>query len=497
MASLKPISGEESSLIRALLAAKNAPHQIKRGLQRLCGHLEKGRRFAESQNLRQLAVGLLWDENVYVRMYAFKALGLFRQPEDSNAIVGRLKIEQDFETQTWGMAALIGVAGDRDIDQVFRESGLDNSLPLLLAGQLYANPKWTRDNYRPLLVPENSDRITMKWAVLLVAYGKAPPNLFSPRHDNRLLLGELNTHDIDEVAEHSTWALFEHPDYGPADYKVDLHNVPRLPPNVKKWAFRLLMSDPTGSGIDCDALAQLRRDPDVAAREGLALGLDAFGDEGADQVILEWYEAERDDAVKDILLEHMASAPVNADYSEAVLKAFEIGGPGTPLRKRLLAAGDGKPIGAQMKRRLALEAITDAGMTRELLGGDFIMGNQIKATGNMSGNFAGGDMTAQTIAGGNMINSANAAVQTLSQERAAQKELLESILSVLKEGAGFPEGGSEAVAAAVEEIAKDPSPKNKMGLFGALKALASGAGMATSLVENIGGLADAVQAAFT
>jgi hypothetical protein len=394
------------------------------------------------------------------------------------------------------MAALIGVAGDRDLDQVFRESGLSNSLPLLLAGQLYANPKWTTDNYRPLLVPENSDRITMKWAVLLVAYGKAPPNLFSPRHDNRILLGDLNSHDVDEVAEHSTWALFEHPEYGAADYKIDLHKVPTLPPNVKKWAFRLLMTDPVVSRIDCDALGQFRRDEDLPAREGLALGLDSFTAEGSHQVVLEWYEAEREEAVREILLEHMARQSGNADYASSVAEAFQAAPEGGAVRGRLLAAAQGRPLYGQLQKRIAIDTLANAGMSQSLLGGDLVLGNKNQFGGDNNGFVSGGDQNAQNMVAGDMIASANGAVQNFTNKKAGQKELLEGILTLLKENKGFPEGAPDAVAGAVAEIAKDPTPKNKMTLFGALKALTSGAGLAAGLIENIDSLADAVTAAF-
>jgi len=496
MAQPKAIAPDESNLIRVMLSARNAPKQIKRGLQRLCGHLEHHRRIPESEDLRQLTRSLLWDGDPVVRMYAFKVLGLFARPEDAEVVVARLKQEQDFETQTWGMAALIGIAGDRELTQVFKDTGLETSLPLLLAGQLYASPKWTTDNYRPLLVPENSDRITMKWAVLLVAYRKAPPNLFSPRHDNRILLGELNKHDVDEIAEHSTWALFEHPDYGPSDYTVDLHQIPKLPADVKKWAFRLLMTAPERSGIDCDALAQFRRDSDLAAREGLALGLDCFNPDGASRVVLEWFEAEREESVREILLEHMAAKSAMPEYAATVVEAFRSAALGGPTRGRLLAAARGAPVYKELQRRVALEAMADAGMSRDLLGGDFIMGSKITVEGGNSGFLAGGDQNAQNMVVGDMIRSANGAVQNLSNERQGQKELLEAILSVLKGNTGFREGSADAVAGAVSEVAKDPTQKNKMSLFGALKGLVSGAGLAADLVKHVDKLADAVMDLF-
>ena len=492
----KAITQDESNLIRFMLSARNAPKQIKRGLQRLCGHLEAGRRIPESEELRQLTRSLLWDVDSIVRMYAFKAIGLFGNPDDAEIVVARLKHEQDFETQTWGMAALIGVAGDKDLDTVFRETGLDNSLPLLLAGQLYANPKWTTDNYRPIVVPEGSDRITMKWAVLLVAYNKAPENLFSPRHDNRVFLGELNSHDVDEVAEHSTWALFEHPAYGVDDYQIDLHKVPKLPPNVKKWAYRLLMTDPEGAKIDCAALSQLRKDRDLPAREGLALGLDRFTVEGASRVVLEWYEGEREEPVREILLEHMARESSVADYALEVTDAFKSAPVNGHFRRRLLAAAQGKPLYSQLQRQIAVEGLTNAGMSRDLLGGDFFMGSKVEIGGDNNGFVAGGDQNAQNMVAGDMIASANEAVQTLTNEKSNQKEVLEAILKVLTENKGFKDGASEAVATAVADIAKDPSPKNKMTLFGTLKALVSGASVATSLVEHVDKLADTVMAIF-
>jgi hypothetical protein len=226
------------------------------------------------------------------------------------------------------------------------------------------------------------------------------------------------------------------------------------------------------------------------------LGLDRFTVEGASRVVLEWYEGEREEPVREILLEHMARESSVADYALEVVDAFKGAPVNGHFRGRLLAAAQGRPLYSQLQRQIAVEGMARAGMSRDLLGGDLFMGSKFEIGGDNNGFVAGGDQNAQNMVAGDMIGSANGAVQTLANDKSNQKEVLETILRVLSENKGFKDGASDAVATAVADIAKDPSPKNKMTLFGTLKALVSGVSLAASLVEDVDKLADTVMEIF-
>jgi hypothetical protein len=99
MAATRPryISQDESELIRFQLAAKNRPRLVKAGLQRLCAHYERKCRFREEQQYRVTVRGLLWDETIPVRRWAYKAIKWVGDRHDKAAVVARLEKEQDVE----------------------------------------------------------------------------------------------------------------------------------------------------------------------------------------------------------------------------------------------------------------------------------------------------------------------------------------------------------------------------------------------------------------
>jgi hypothetical protein len=94
----------------------------------------------------------------------------------------------------------------------------------------------------------------------------------------------------------------------------------------------------------------------------------------------------------------------------------------------------------------------------------------------------GGNIQARNVVAGDMISSANAAVQNIAIERAEDREVLTAVLKFL-EKAQITSDQRETVGRAVALAAEKPSQESKGGVLKALKAL--GAGAAT--LATVGG----------
>ena len=110
---------------------------------------------------------------------------------------------------------------------------------------------------------------------------------------------------------------------------------------------------------------------------------------------------------------------------------------------------------------------------------DFTMGNTIKARG---------DINAQNVVGGDMIASANAAVQSISTTKTNDREVLEAVIAFVTKHP-LDAQSKELVLKTVEQAAKDPSPENKSGV---LKALKSVGGAVATVGAAAGGYAELI-----
>jgi hypothetical protein len=418
-----------------------------------------------------------------------KALGLIGNPEDTHRLIDRLRVETDVEAQSWGIAALLGNVCDRSLGELCAEARLEKSSALVLAARLYAPKTWINAHAEDIRISLHDDELALKWAIFLIGYNKAPEDLFDRRYSNAVLLGELNTHDSPYVSEYSIWALWERPDYNASYLKIRLDQASSRPDNVRKWLYQLAAQSPDIIGLTPDALADLRRDTSAPAREGLALGvrdLDAglFGRE-----VIEWYAREPNKSVKENLLASMAAqSQESSDYQEAVASKFKKEQADSPLRRRLLAASIGTPLYGELKR---IDQEDDFARQGLLFGGvnNFLIGDFNVSAPTFN---AGRDIKANNIVAGDMINSANAAIQRMDRDGADWQDFLIKVMEMLRQSQGTEDQKAE-VAKAVKEMAEDPNEETKKGIVARLAGYAKKAALVGTAIADVDKLIEAAR----
>lgn len=461
----------------------------KRALQMLCESYDAGRRISNPSEVRQLIHSHLGSMDVLVRRWAIKALALIGHRDDFQRIVDRLKVESDVEVQTWGVAGLVKNARGRELKEICHIAGLPNTSAFALAARLYAPTSWIAANVEMPRISLDHDELTLKWAIFLIGYEKAPEDLFHPRFSNELFLGELNAHDACDISEYSIWALWARPNFGSAHAKVPLSAAANHPESVRKWLYRLATKSPGQAGLNPDRLLELRQDDADRAREGLALGVADLDPEIFGSEVLEWYTVESAVQVRESLVVSMASlSEQSTDYADIVETHFGREQADSPVRSRLLAASEGTPLYANLRRieiasRRDRQGFLEYGTGQIIVEGDYIV---ISPTLNV-----GGNLNAQNVALGDMVDSANAAVQQLKHSDAGTASSLQQVLAML--AASNSVQGRDEVVAAVEKVAQAPTPATKATLVEKIKAYASSASATGTLIEGVEHLIHAVQ----
>ncbi len=460
----------------------------KRALQRLCEFYDARRLISNPSEVRQLIHSHLGSKDVLVRRWAIKALALIGHYDDFQRIVDRLRVESDVEAQTWGVTGLVKNARGRKLNDICHIAGLPNTSAFALAARLYAPASWIAANVEMPRISLNDDQLTLKWAIFLIGYGKAPQDLFHPRFSNELFLGELNAHDASDISEYSIWALWERPDFGAAHATVPLSDARNHPESVRKWLYRLATKSPDQAGLDPDRLSDLRQDEADRAKEGLALGVADLDPKIFGSEVLEWYTVESNAQVRENLVASMALiSNRSTDYADVVKTHFGQEQADSPVRSRLLAASEGMPLYAnlrsvEIKSSRDRQGLLDYGSQRLIVKGNVI----VTPTLNI-----GGNLNAQNVAMGDMVNSANAAVQQLESSDAGTAQALQKVLEMLAASKLVP--GRDEVAAAVEKVAQAPTQANKATLVDRIKTYASSAVAAGTLIDGIEQLVHAVQ----
>lgn len=481
--------GETHFLDRGLRLEVGAAAQ-KKTLQRLCEWYEQGRLLADAMPVRQQIHSLMGSEDNLVRRWSMKALALIGHRDDFHRIVARLKAEEDTEAQTWGMTGLVKNAEGRSLRELRHLTGLPDTAAIALAARLYAPDSWiVRNAEQPVISIDDAD-LTLKWSTFLIGYDRAPVDLFHPKYSNEVFLGELNLHDADDISEYSIWALWERGEFGVGYSRISLHEADKRPESVRKWIYRLATKSPLQAGLDPDGLATLRLDASSRAREGLALGIPELSPLLFGRRVMEWASAESDPQVVESLLASMAMRGEHPDYADAVRQRFTKAPADGPLRRRLLAASEGSPLYSDLRRIHISSRIERQGLLEYdhplLVVGDYRVNSP-----NVS---IGGSVAAQNFVIGDMINSANGAVQQLERSDAGTAEALKQVLAMLTQSK--VEGGAP-VAAAVEAVAQAPTVENKKSLVDRLKDYGAKAAALGTMVTGLDGAIDAVQKLIT
>lgn len=481
-----PISEDEVARLAFDLGLSVSPKVNKRALQDICVHYEAGRTFRDASYIRQQIHSHLGAGDVLLRRWSLKALGLISNPQDTRRIIERFRVESDHEAVTWGTAALFKNSRGRKVKEIAKDAGLETDKALVLASKLYADEDWIRQNNVDVTVSLNDDPLILKWATFLIGYNKAPPTLFDPRYDNEIFLGELNQHDVKEVAEYSVWALWERPEYTSQFVRVPLDRVSMQPENVRKWLYRLYAQSHEMSGLNEQALFDIRSKDISPACEGLAQGIVDVNDGTFDQAIIDWHASEPPGQIRDVLLKGMIIRASGNNYmTEIAEQEFREAGP--ERRRAILAHASGQKIYNILRTAEQREISQEEPMFPSFAHNTSIQVQPGGVLNMTSGNSVsiGGSVNAQNlVVGGDMVESAHNAVQSINNIRSSDKEVLDSVLEFLR---GLDANNPEVKDAyqAVKSAADSPTAENKKGLLAALSTLATVASAGGGVAEII------------
>jgi nucleoside phosphorylase len=334
-----------------LLIGDKDPESKKIGLQRLCKFYRYGLRYRDSERLTTHLMGLLFDEAPKVKRWALNALALAGTKKNVVAIVEAIQRNRnDPDILGAGISALCALLPEEEARSELVKADLPIEGTVLLAavqhsGHFQDELRVTRVNI------DNAGPAELRRAGILVGLDRAPENLFSLSQQNEQVIGELNSHPDHIVAQYSIWATYESPKLSLKNLRLRLHDVASKPTNIRKYVYQLIVKDIATAQDNLDFLVMGSEDESADARAGLATGLSDIYFDSLETVVLDWYDDEDADFVRQRLLEHMAR---NADrcpsYQAPVLRAYEASDANSLVRARLESAARDTQIYLAMKK---------------------------------------------------------------------------------------------------------------------------------------------------
>ena len=437
------ISDQEASYIGLLLDHVD-PRGKENGLERLCAHYRRGFRLRNPHRVRQSLNGLLYNDDANVRRWALNAIALTgTRSENLQATldaIGRDRGNEDILGA--GIAALVSLTQPDDLIELLSGIGVPLEGATLLAAAQQTDvytPKLAANRIR---VDRASDS-ELRLAAVLIGLNKAPEHLFEPSHENRAVIGSLNSHHDRSVAQYSVWAICENAALGVSDLGIQLADIESLPDNVRGYVLRLVAADADTAKQYLEYLVCGSEDPSEKARLGLATGLRQVYFDGLEGLTVDWFGDEASEVVKDHLLDHMAAHADNCPaYREAVVTAYTFGGIGSLVRSRLEAAAAKTSVFADL-RRIAIR-----GDTLSLFGeADFGAKNVNQ--------FNAQNINIGTVAGDNAkIENAIGSIQNNAQGAQEVLGLLAGLLSKSAATGGELSYGTDLVTVAQKEPSK-------------------------------------------
>jgi nucleoside phosphorylase len=344
------IDGREAAYLELLIGDKD-PESRKIGLQQLCKLYRQELRYRDRERLTVHLMGLLFDEVPKVKRWALNALALAGSRANVVAIVEAVQRNRDDpDIVCSGVSALCALLPEDEARTELAKIDLPVEGSILLAavqhsGHFQNELRVTRINI------DNANTAELRRAGILVGVDRAPENLFSLSLPNSQIIGELNSHPDPVVAQYSIWATYENPKLGLKNLRLKLHDVPSKPANVRKYIYQLIVKDAATAQDNLDFLVMGSEDESSDARSGLAVGLRDIFFDSLETVILDWYEDEESDLVKQRLLEHMARNASNCpSYVSPVLRAYEAANNDSLVRARLESAARDTELYRDLKR---------------------------------------------------------------------------------------------------------------------------------------------------
>lgn len=334
-----------------LLIGDKDPESKKIGLQRLCKLYRQGLRHHQPERISIHLMGLLHDSAPKVNRWALNALALIGSRDNVRAIVDAIQRNRnDPDILGAGVSALCALVPAEEARRELERADLPLTGATLIAAVQHSGHFQHELRIARVRI-DYADPPELRLAGILVGLDKAPENLFTLNSLNREVIGELNLHPDPIVAQYSIWATYENPNLSLKNLRLPLHDVEGRPPNIRKYAYQLAVKDVQTAQDNYDFLVQGSEDPDPEARAGLATGLRGIYFDGLETLIMDWFNDEDVDRVKQRLLEHMARNADNcAAYAGPALRAYEAADRGSLTRARLEAAARHTSLYSAMKR---------------------------------------------------------------------------------------------------------------------------------------------------
>jgi hypothetical protein len=475
------ISAEEAAYVLALLQDPD-PENKKSGLQRLCKLYRLGLMLRSPHVFRQNLNGLLFNESPKVRRWALNAIALAgKSVENLEGVLDCIeRYRDDPEILVAGVPALFGLSTAREVSKLLRR----RKIPLEGA-TLVASAQYSADHRgiirRKRINIERADQLELRMAALLVGMSKAPENLFHSKYTNRIIIGQLNGHDDDLVAQYSVWAIAENPALGVGDLTIPLKDTESLPPNVRGWIYRLVTVDDATAAAHLEYIVLGSEDPSDEAREGLAIGIRNVFVDGMDETTFRWLPDEPIPRIRQRLLEHMAACAEKCpSYLTPVLQSYRESDRAAQIRL------EGAAQGTSTYRELRRIAMATEQATLNLDGdGVRTMVTQYINTGGGSIGIVSGEGTviAQSVEAITRMNDAD-----------ALKPLLAEILKFIS--INVVDAGQQAIGAeAVKAVAVEPSKSKMQSIVDWLKMMKDGGGYLSAASHSIGDLIQQAEAA--
>jgi hypothetical protein len=379
-----------ASYLKAQIETGNA-FRAKKALQEICKLHRKGVIVKPNDRaaIEQSIIGLLYTlrNSAKVRRWGLNALA--RLGHEANCLEAIKHVLADFrqepETVAAGIAAIYRLT--RGGSDVLKGLGFDPQMTGLAALQ-HVEPASLDLTALPLNV-EGATADMLKLALIVVGLNRAPPYMLNPRHSNAQMVKVLGAHHDLTVSQYSVWAITENPDLRVSDLGIALKDIEQQAPNVRAWMYQLIAMSDQDAQMHLEYIVLGTSDPEPEARAGLATGLkDTFFD-GLSDIVLDWFMAEDDAEVGQLLIDHIIRhAEKCAAYENLVFDFYEKEPQGSARRQRMEATAAGTALYGKMKR-------IDASNGGDLFRGDFYVTNNYNISGGIQGGAVsiGGDAT--------------------------------------------------------------------------------------------------------
>lgn len=410
----------------------------KQALQRLCSLYRRGARLAAPKAIKALVLNCLVDTDSKVRRWSFNALAQLGEAADIPLMIGPWKGNRaDSEVFEAGLTALAHLLPKDELLVILKEAEvhLDASALMALSQQTDC---FSSELDAVRLSIERATYGELRSATLLIGLKKAPSALFSGRFPVSEIIGELNTHPDPIVSQYSFWATVEHPELSLDNVRVLPSNFSQLPPNVQGWAYRTLTKDHSKAVAHYDAIVGASESVHPEVREGVAIGLRDIYYDSLDVTVADWFVDERHPAVRDGLLEHMATHITKSSaYRDEVMKAYRDAANGSVLRSRLEAANRDDAVALEM-RRITFQ-MNDPDLFASMMGP------------TMNNQYFNGTVNAGGISNSGVGNSGPVQIMSEAEAQAKVTSLLKQLEQAL-EAVDAPEGSAEGIAIVKDAI---------------------------------------------